>query len=220
MAARYDSGFYDTIRAGSRASAKAVVPRLFELAGQPRTVVDVGSGEGVWTLEFLELGAEVLAIDGSYVTAPLVQPFLPHDLERPLPGHLAGRFDFAYSLEVAEHLSPTRARSFVADLVALAPVVAFSAAIPGQGGTGHVNEQWPDYWRALFESHGFRVTGALRFEFWRDERVENWYRQNLLLAVAADHEPTPELEELLVSPLAPTYPLVHPVLFDHVRSSR
>jgi hypothetical protein len=50
------------------------------------------------------------------------------------------------SLEVAEHLQPKRSASFVADLVALAPAVLFSAAIPGQPGTDHINPRWQDEW--------------------------------------------------------------------------
>lgn len=56
-------------------------------------------------------------------------------------------FDLAVTVEVAEHLPSSRAQSFVADLVHLASAIAFSAAIPGLGGTKHINEQWPDYRR-------------------------------------------------------------------------
>jgi hypothetical protein len=77
-------------------------------------------------------------MDGGYVTtSPLGERFLPHDIATPLPEHLVGRFDLAVCLEVAEHLPPERAESFIRELCDLAPVVLFSAAIPGQGGTGH-----------------------------------------------------------------------------------
>jgi hypothetical protein len=36
----------------------------------------------------------------------------------------------------------------------IAPIVVFSAAQPGQGGLGHVNEQPTDYWIDLFEKEG------------------------------------------------------------------
>ena len=218
MAADYSRRFYDEIRSGAVASAAAVVPRLFELV-QPARVIDVGCGEGHWLLAFEELGAEVIGLDGSYVTSsPLGDRFIPHDLSTPLLAHLAGRFDLALSLEVAEHLPPARAAGFVRDLCQLAPVVVFSAAIPGQGGTGHVNEQWPRYWTELFEAEGFAVSGALRFELWEDDRVENWYRQNLLVAVAPSAAARPELAELLASPPAPPWPIVHPVLYNARRS--
>lgn len=55
------------------------------------------------------------------------------------------RFDLAMTIEVAEHLTPVRADSFVEDLTRLSDVVLFSAAIPAQGGINHVNEQWQSY---------------------------------------------------------------------------
>ncbi|MDP6884692.1 MAG: hypothetical protein QF830_11185, partial [Rhodospirillales bacterium] len=44
-----------------------------------------------------------------------------------------------FSLEVAEHLPPDAAETFVATLVAHGRLVLFSAAPPGQGGLNHVN---------------------------------------------------------------------------------
>jgi hypothetical protein len=88
-------------------------------------------------------------------------------------------------VEVAEHLPASGAPSFVADLARLAPVVAFSAAIPGQGGEGHVNEQWPEYWERLFAASGYRVVDALRRPFWRHPDGPAYVAQNLLLAVDA-----------------------------------
>lgn len=101
------------------------------------------------------------------------------------------------------------------DLCALAPVVLFSAAAPGQGGLGHVNEQWPAYWVERFERHGYRCSGALRWRFWCDDRVESWYRQNLLFATA-EPERYPALFD---TPLAETWPVVHPATLARVHQA-
>jgi hypothetical protein len=61
----------------------------------------------------------------------------------------------------------------------------FSAAIPGQGGTEHINEQPPRYWERQFERHGFHPVDAIRPIIWRDRRVEPWYRQNIFLYASA-----------------------------------
>lgn len=79
--------------------------------------------------------------------------------------------------------------------------IIFSAAIPGQGGTGHFNEQWPDYWAELFGENGFAVDSSFRFGIWDDDRIENWYRQNLMIA-----HPGP--------PTTPPLSIVHPILYD------
>jgi SAM-dependent methyltransferase len=214
----YDKKFYQTIRQGIQNSAAAVVPVVIESLGQaPRRVIDIGCGEGWWAVEFAKHGSEVIGLDGNYVKSALGDRYIASDLmTAPIPARLFGQFDLAVCLEVAEHLHPNRAASFITELTSLAPVVLFSAAIPGQGGTGHVNEQWPGYWVKLFAENEFKVTGALRWKIWNDERVENWYRQNLLLAVS-EHEDL-SLANLFEEPLATPFPVVHPILYDARRS--
>lgn len=203
----YDAAFYDLIRPGVQASAAVVVPLLFDLF-RPRTVVDVGCGEGWWGAAFAEQGCHVLGMDGIYGGAALPDRFVTVDLGEPF-GSLA-RADLALALEVAEHLPEQRAAGFVQDLCTIAPLVVFSAAIPGQGGTGHINEQWPAYWAALFQGCGFAVSGALRWLIWSDPNVENWYRQNLLVA-AAEPQRWPDL---FSGPHTEPHAVVHPVLYD------
>jgi hypothetical protein len=123
-------------------------------------------------------------------------------------------FDLAVCLEVAEHLPPERAASFIAELCHLAPVVLFSAAIPGQGGHHHLNEQPIGYWNHQFNTHGYECSGALRWAVWDNPDVENWYRQNLLVAT---HYPE-NLPGLFDTPLAQPYAVVHPILFDARRA--
>jgi len=149
--------------------------------------VDVGCGAGKFAAEFLRQGVrKVVAVDGSYVDPGKLMidraHFVARDLERPLD--LEGTFDLAVSLEVAEHLTKERAAGFVADLVSLAPVVLFSAAVPGQGGTNHINEQWQGYWLDLFAARGYRAVDCIRPRIWKDRRVEVWYRQNIIMYVS------------------------------------
>ena len=61
------------------------------------------------------------------------------------------RFDLALCLDVTEHLPRECADPLVTLLTSLAPVVAFSAAIPVQDSYNHVNCQWPAYWFRLGE---------------------------------------------------------------------
>jgi len=175
----YDRRFFDSIREGSQRSAAAVVPLVVECF-EPKTVVDVGCGEGLWGKAFEGSGCEVLGLDGHPDPAIPAQSV---DLADELPT-FERPFDLAVCLEVAEHLPPARAETFIAEMCRLSDTILFSAAVPGQGGTGHLNEQWPQYWVNLFVAHGFTCSDDLRWKIWGDDRVCWWYRQNLMVATA------------------------------------
>lgn len=102
------------------------------------------------------------------------------------PFHLEKQFDLVVSLEVAEHLPIQCANSFVECLVNLGPVILFSAAIPFQGGTHHINEQWPDYWAKIFSDNGFEVIDCIRKKIWQNENAGLCYAQNILIFVRRD----------------------------------
>lgn len=184
----YDDRFFDSISDGASKSAKIVAPLVLELFNV-KSVVDVGCGRGAWLKVFHELGVPtILGLDGSYVDRSALQieskEFVATDLSEPF--NVSGKFDLAICLEVAEHLPPRMARPLVQSLCQASQVVLFSAAIPGQLGTDHINEQWPAYWEALFAEMGFCKLDPIRPRIWRDRRIQSWYRQNLFVFVHAN----------------------------------
>ena len=165
------------------ASARVVMARVLGLTGA-RSVVDVGCGSGAWTQACRDLGVpEVVGIDGSGVPPDRRRgrEVVEHDLARPLD--LGRRFSLAICVDVGEHLAPQRAAGLVAELTALAPIVLFSAAVPGQARTPHANDRWPEYWVALFEAHGWTCRDAIRPWVRTNEDVAWWHRQTAYLAV-------------------------------------
>jgi SAM-dependent methyltransferase len=170
-------------RAAERAARRRVVPWLTERYA-PQTVLDVGCGIGTWAAAFLEIGCDVLAIDGAQMPDELLQipreRFRVIDFEREID--LPRRFDMAVCLEVAEHLTASAGQRLVNFLTRTADVIVFSAAIPGQGGYHHLTERWPHYWQELFAVHGYTCDDEIRWAYWDDESVEWWYRQNMFVA--------------------------------------
>ena len=210
--AKYSRPFYEGIGPGSEASARRILPVVLELT-RPSSPVDVGCGDGSWLRVLRELEVEeVVGVNGPWALEGLKidrASFVPADLSSPLG--LGRHFDLAISLEVAEHLPAAAAPRFVQQLTELAPVVLFSAAVPGQGGTGHINEQWPDHWAELFAGHGYALVDVLRQRFWDDPTIEPWYAQNAFLfaseaarigspALAAAAEEGPHLPLRVVHP--------------------
>src|SRR5579871_1434156 len=118
----YQAGFFESVRDGARQSAFEIVPTVLELVN-PKSVVDVGCGDGTWLSVFKDYGVDhLLGIDGDYVDPQSLQIpaelFLASDLRESL---ILGRvFDMAVSLEVAEHLPVHCAATFVDSLVKLA----------------------------------------------------------------------------------------------------
>lgn len=214
----YDRRFYDLLATTADPSAAVVVPMLLALT-PVSSVVDVGCGTGGWLAAFRAHGVEdVLGFDGPWVAEEQLriprECFRRADLSAPL--RLDRRFDLALALEVAEHLPPERADGFVADLLSGAPLVLFSAAIPGQGGEGHVNEQWPGWWAERFAALGARCLDPFRIALWHDERVAWWYRQNMLLFASPEAlSRWPVLAAL--PPADPPRALVHPALWAIAR---
>jgi hypothetical protein len=213
----YDAGFYARQGEQSFRAARVLVPLLVEATGA-RSVADFGCGRGGWVQAFLEAGVErAIGLDGDWVDPALLYcpppAFRAVDLTR--PQRLEARVDLAISLEVAEHLPDTAAPTFVDSLVAAADIVAFSAAIPGQGGTHHINERWQSYWIGMFADRGYVAVDRLRPLVWQDRRIDPFYRQNILLFATPDRAAAllPDAAEM------PVTDVVHPEIFAiHLRA--
>lgn len=185
----YDRAFYDTVNSAGATSAGAVLPHVLKIV--PATsVIDVGCGTGIWACEARRLGVEdVVGVDGAYVPADqrrlVGSSFVERDLTKPLS--IGRTADLALCLEVAEHLPQRSSDHLIGELVNLAPAVLFSAATPLQGGTDHINEQWPSYWIERFETHGYTCWDAVRPKVRYDADVAWIYRQNLMLVLGPGH---------------------------------
>ncbi|MDR2601744.1 MAG: class I SAM-dependent methyltransferase [Spirochaetaceae bacterium] len=184
--ALYNADFYDGQSPGSIGSAKAVLPEVLAILPKVESAVDFGCGVGGWLAVLKELGvASINGYDGDWVDVNKLkipkECFFPADLTQKID--VQRKYDLAMSLEVAEHLPESAAGGFVESIVQASDFVLFSAAIPLQGGTNHINEQWPDYWARLFRKNNYIPVDVLRNIFWNDDRIEVWYRQNLMLFV-------------------------------------
>lgn len=181
-----------------------VVPLLMNIM-PIRSVLDVGCGTGTWLRVLADKGVtEFLGVDGDHMDLSLLRiskdNFVTKDLRQSFS--LGRRFDLVLSLEVAEHLPESSADGFVKTLCEHGDVILFSAAIPGQGGQNHINEQWPAYWQQKFERHGFYFRDVIRPLVWNDERVDWWYRQNIFLVGRQKPAAGEEAK-----------PMIHPALF-------
>lgn len=179
----YGHDFFKDYHKASVYSARAVLPIVLGALPPVRSAVDLGCGVGTWLSVIKKNGVEeILGLDGDWVEKDLLEipigDFREAFFDKPVA--LDKRYDLAISLEVAEHLPPENAESFVDSLVTASDFVLFSAAVPKQGGTNHLNEQWPDYWAAMFRDKGYKCLDFVRCHIWRDKEILPWYRQNII----------------------------------------
>ena len=212
----YTESFFNDLKAGSKQSATEIVPLILELL-KPSSVVDIGCGSGEWLSVFNKHGVkDILGVDGNYVDRSSLaissDKFLPLDLTQPFT--IKRKFDLVVSLEVAEHLPAESAEIFIDSLTKLGSLILFSAAIPFQGGTHHVNEQWQAYWIELFSNKNYEVIDCVRPQVWQNQNVEYWYAQNTFVFVRQDYlEQHQNLKDNWEKSDKNRYSLVHPQMY-------
>jgi SAM-dependent methyltransferase len=181
----YNPDFYRYLASFAIRSAEHIVPFLLNAELTIRSVADIGCGQGAWLSVWRKAGVSVIGVDGPHVDQRDLmigtEEFCVADLNFPID--LGRHFDLVQSLEVAEHLPAERASDFIQGLTTHAPIVMFSAAVPGQGGEHHINEQPLEYWRAKFRHHGYLAIDYIRPGIAGNELVHKWYRCNTLLYV-------------------------------------
>lgn len=187
----YSKNFYDSVSNRAVVSARITAEILSETI-EPKSVVDIGSGQGVWLHSICEKFSTVeraVALDLQPHQSIFFEElqhskrdfsFIKVNFEESskLPNH---NFDLAICLEVLEHLTPNTAVQVAQEIGAKCSYVIFSAAISGQGGTGHINERKFSYWMNLMEEQGFVALDVFRPALTKSKDVPGYYKQNMML---------------------------------------
>lgn len=217
----YSGEFFAGMEDANLTSARVVIPLAINLIA-PKSAVDIGCGQGLWLKACIENGVEdVRGYDGEYVERNKLhipkEKFTATDLEKPLQFDRA--FDMAICVEVAEHISHDSSRTLVDNLTKAAPVILFSAAIPGQQGVHHINEQWPAYWEERFKEKGYIPVDAIRRHILSNKKVAFFYAQNILIYVKESAlVQYPKLQEEIISGHGNAHAFVHPQLYTYYES--
>lgn len=174
--------------------AQGVIRSFEEVLPEAQRYVDVGCGSGAYAAEAVRRGHSTVGLERSSAGRLLARrqgvDCRHFDVLRPLPTLDGTPFDLAYCFEVAEHLPQELGESLVDIICGLAEKVVFSAAPPGQGGVGHINEQPADYWHRRFAANGFDhdpiASLAIRESFARNGIWAPWLKRNTNIYISSN----------------------------------
>ena len=208
--------FQDTIE-----SAKRVIPIVLNLLeNTPHFIVDLGGGVGSWSRVFKEFGvSQVLCIDDPRIALSDLKvdkdEFRGEDLSHRIPEPI--KCDLAISLEFAEHVPGHLSSDIVRFLTKSAPIVLFSAAIPGQPSIYHINERPARFWKELFADQGYTQFDIVRPQIIHDRSILYCYRQNLFLYATDNWSKRFEVFKNGFSDIPMDFELVHERVLNEYR---
>ena len=184
----YDEAFYEGQAKNSYKSAQEVLKIFSNIYPNVNSVIDIGCGAGTWLKVWQETNPDIQILGLDVNELPEDKLFVSRknivisDFEIDSSKEYINRkFDLVESLEVAEHLKEENANRYIELLCQLGDLILFSAALPHQTGTNHINEQPPQYWNEKFQAFGFECFDILRSEIWDNKNISWWYRQNILI---------------------------------------
>ena len=182
--------FEKTLRPDRQRSYRLIVHYIMKNV-QPalKSVIDYGCGAG-WFLYYFkkDFGInDILGLEPSPSAMLIADPLVRDDV---MPLSLTDfiifrrNFDLAMNIEVAEHINKKFADRIVKNITRYSDLLIFSAAVPGQGGVGHVNEQPFEFWKNKICDTGFSFkeeeTQKFR-QFLKKKKAKKWYYNNLAI---------------------------------------
>jgi len=142
-------------------------------------ILDIGCGPGTYINEYIGHGLLAQGIEpDSRSQHPNIRP---GTLLEPIEDFN----DCVVCLEVLEHIDPQSADLALDNLVnAVANTLIFSAARPGQGGTGHINSRPKSYWEDKLTARGLRRNTDLEqdlLEHISKRPHMGWFKNNVMV---------------------------------------
>ena len=188
----YDEEFYKVNAKESYDSAMKII-EVIKKFYMPKSVFDLGCGVGTWLKAWQDNGTEeILGVDANEMDEKYLYIPRKHlqivDFEKQKI-ILEKKFDLAMSLECLEHISNEREDIAIQTLTNAADFILFSAAIPYQVGTNHINCHKLTYWVDKFKQEGFACFDIVRPELLKNAvKVGPWYMQNILVFARNDKQ--------------------------------
>lgn len=150
----YNKRYFETIEKVEKVQAETLSEILTELY-KPTSVADVGCATGLYLWPFHINGIDTVGYDSAdYAIENAVVPTIQKvDLTNVMVA--PKKTDLVICLEVLEHIELELSGGVINNMVSMSDLIIFSAAQPGQKGTGHINCQPKEFWETVFNIHGY-----------------------------------------------------------------
>jgi cyclopropane fatty-acyl-phospholipid synthase-like methyltransferase len=140
-----------------------------------KSILEFSVGCGEFTRELVNSGYEVIAIDGvkncfKILTEREIKPtnIILHDLR--LPIKLQAKYDIALAMEIAEHIEPPFASTFISNITSNTNLVYFTFVEKGNPHIHHPNIKPFKYWNNLFEFFNFTLEKKFNIPQYEDRQ--------------------------------------------------
>ena len=120
-----------------------------------KSFLDIGCGKGGMVFYAINKGLFARGVEGDAHSIPVDCPLINKIDYRNSYLNFQEPFDLAWSVEVLEHIPEGYLKNVFKDF-RNCKFVIFTAAPPGWGGEGHVNERDEKYWIKKFSNEGFK----------------------------------------------------------------
>lgn len=180
----YSQGWYEVNQVNFYQIEAEEKPFADRLAGwikenlNPNTALDIGCGPGIYVDALNLLNIPCIGIDNN-PQAKKKSNIIFQDLFE-----TNETADLILCLEVAEHIEECKSDLLVQKIVSCLNSrghLIWSAAHPGQGGSGHINCQPKSYWKKRFKKHGLVQCSKIEnnlISFCREGYHMGWFVQN------------------------------------------
>lgn len=148
----------------------------------PESVIDYGCGIGSFIQGLKECNVNVKGYEISKAAKPFIDSSIIEDIEFKNILNVKDYADISLCLEVAEHIDPDNSDRLVKMLCGnTKDYIIFTAAPPGQGGTGHINCQSKKYWIDLFKKYSWVLDIEAIEHLISKVKIADYYINNLMI---------------------------------------
>jgi SAM-dependent methyltransferase len=147
----------------------------------PVKIVDMGCGRGDYCKVCLSYGYEVDGLEGSQIACQKAVCSNIECVDLSKPAEPRDDYDLVLCLEVGEHIPDKHQNVFIDNLARFSKdILILSWALPGQGGTGHVNCLSNETVIELMKNKGFNFDKHMS-EYLRKNSKLSWFKNTLMV---------------------------------------